>query len=92
MGVTYSIAAFFALSGSATFGYLVSALLTSSKIRDLELAYQKLSQAIRTFLEGCPTCECGMLILSDDDICRMRKTLQEADALASIWTIEDYRR
>lgn len=92
MSAVFVVASFFAVSGSATFGFFLCGLLTASKLRNLEIAYLKLSAAIREFLGGCPSCEAGMLVLEDGDICRMQKTLRETDAISGLWTIEDFRR
>jgi hypothetical protein len=92
MSAFYLTGVIVALSFSATVGYFTSALLSYSKIRDLEFAYLKLAKAIRRFLGEIPAGECGMVIYGDDDVAAMRKTLDDADRLAGFWTIEDYRR
>lgn len=92
MSASFVFGAFLVLSGSATLGYLLAALLCASKIRDLELAYLKLAHALRQFLGEIPVDACGVVVVSEEDHCLLRRTLEEADQIAGVWAIEDYRR
>lgn len=80
-----------ALSGSAILGFFFSAILTGGKVRDLERAYLRLSQAIRALLRELPAGEAGFLALADSDISELRLALNESDEIVG-WTIEDWRR
>jgi hypothetical protein len=92
VSVFFAFGAFLALSGSATLGYFLAALLCASKIRDLEAAYMKLAVALSQFLSEIPDEAYGIVVLTGEDICQMRRTLEEAEQMAGIWTSEDYRR
>lgn len=92
MSASFVFGAFFALSGSATLGYLLAALLCANKMRDLEAAYLKLAFALRQFLCDIPEDVFGIVVLTGEDFCQMRRALEEAEAMTGVWTIEDYRR
>jgi hypothetical protein len=92
MSAFYWIGAFFAVSCSAILGYLLAALLCASKMRDLEAAYLKLAFAFREFLCEIPEDAFGIVVLTGEDVSQMRRALEEAERMARIWTIEDYRR
>ena len=92
MNAVLGVAAFLGLSAATTIGYVLGALLASSKIRELQMAYLLLSRAIHAFLGDSPDGLCGMMVLGDEDLLAMRQTLATTDEMAGVWTIEDYRR
>lgn len=91
MNAILIIVGFFALSGTASIGYILGGLLASNRLKELQMAYARLSRAIHEFLGDCPVAGFGMMILGDDDMVTLRNTLIATDAIAG-WTIEDYRR
>jgi hypothetical protein len=84
--------AFLAISGSAIFGYVTSAVVSSTKFRELQFAYNKLANFLRELLREIPTAESGLLVLAHEDVVRMRQVLCEADELAGYALLDEPRR
>jgi len=80
------------LSAATTLGYLLAAVLSINRVRDLEAAFLKLALVLQRLLNEIPEDVCGIMVLGEEDIRQLRRTLEETDHLAQVWTIEDYRR
>ena len=80
------------LSAATTLGYLLAAVLSINRVRELEAAYLKLALVLQRLLNEIPEDVCGIVVLGEEDICHLRRTLEETEHMAQIWTVEDYRR
>jgi hypothetical protein len=75
---------FCAASGGATFGFLLGAMLASGKVRDAELAYGRLSDAVRKFLRAHLEGSSRLIPVARDDLLATRQALLEADVMAGL--------
>lgn len=75
---------FCAASSGATLGFLLGSMMASGKLRDLELAYGKLSDAARLFLQAHLQGTACLLPVAREDLLELKERLQAADVLAGL--------
>lgn len=71
-----------AASGGATLGFLLGVMLASGKLRDGELAYTRLSQAMRDFLRMHLEGSGRLVPVAREELLATQQALLEADVLA----------
>jgi len=71
-------------SGGAVLGLLTGTMLASGKLRDLELAYSRLSEGVHSFLRVHLVKGSRLVPISEDDLQHLRQSLAEADVLAGL--------
>lgn len=72
---------FAAASLGAMCGLFVAAMLASAKLRDLEMAYCRLSEPVRAFLQTHPAAN-GIMPTTPQELVALKSAIDVADALA----------